>query len=109
MKEDKISALKRWMVQKGCIIHPHVQIPTSFDGVLGIGTTGPLPHKTLIIAIPSSLILTTTKCYNDPKLKRLFEKNDDLFDYEASEDAEFNVLCVFMMYHRLHPEESPWK
>jgi hypothetical protein len=49
--------------------------------VLGIGCKGSLPHKTLVIAIPSSLILTTSRCYNDPALKRLFLKNDDLFDY----------------------------
>lgn len=60
------------MKDKGCIIHPHVDIPKRFDGVLGIGTNGPLPHKTLIIAVPSNLILSVTKCYNDPTLKRLF-------------------------------------
>ena len=69
---DKIDALQTWMKEKGCIVHPNVSIPASFDGVLGIGATGPLPHKTLIIAVPSSLILTSTKCYNDPLLFKLF-------------------------------------
>jgi hypothetical protein len=108
-EEDRIEGLRQWMKAKGCIIHPNVSIPARFGNVLGIGTTGPLPHKTLIIAIPSQIILSTTRCYNDPALHKLFLKNDDLFDYEASEDAEFNVLCVFMMHHRLHPEHSPWK
>lgn len=72
MHSNKIDALRRWMVEKGCIIHPHVQIGADFGGVLGIGSTGSLPHKTLIVAVPSSLILTTTRCYNDPKLKKLF-------------------------------------
>ena len=79
--QDKIEALRQWMYKKGCIIHPNVELPAKFNGVLGIGAKGFLPHKTLIIAIPSSLILSTTRCYNDPALKRLFLKNDDLFDY----------------------------
>lgn len=82
--QEKIDALRQWMQEKGCILHPHISIPASFDGVLGIGSTGLLPHKTLILAVPSNLILTVTRCYNDPKLKKLFENNDDLFDYEAS-------------------------
>ena len=36
-------------------------------------------------------------------------KNDDLFDYEASDDCEFNVLCVFLMYHKMNIEKSEWK
>jgi hypothetical protein len=35
----------------------------------------------LIVAIPSNLILTVSRCYNDPTLKKLFLNNDDLFDY----------------------------
>jgi len=94
------------MIENGCKVHPSITIPAKIDGVLGIATNDNIPHKTLFLAIPSRLIITTTKCYNDPKLHRLFEKNDDLFDYEASEDAEFNVLCVFMMYHRIFSEGS---
>jgi hypothetical protein len=55
--------------------------------VQGVGSSAAIPPKTLIIAVPSSMILTVTRCYNDPQLKRLFLANDDLFDYEASEDA----------------------
>ncbi len=72
------------MVAKGCLIHPHVQIPAEFSGVQGVGTSAAIPPKTLIIAVPSSMILTVTRCYNDPQLKKLFLANDDLFDYEAS-------------------------
>ena len=36
-------------------------------------------------------------------------KNDDLFDYEASDDCEFNVLCVFLMYHKMNIEKSEWR
>lgn len=39
----------------------------------------------------------------------MYKSNDDLFDYEADEDAEFNILCVFLMYHKMHIETSPWK
>lgn len=49
------------------------------------------------------------KCYNDPELKSLFKQSDELFDYEVEEDAEFNVLCVFLMYHKMHIERSPWR
>ena len=61
------------------------------------------------MAIPSSKIITVTKCYNDPELKSLFSSNDDHFDYEVDEEAEFKVLCVFLMYHKLHIDKSPWK
>lgn len=107
--EQRVGTLREWMVSKGCLIHPHLTIPSAPNGVQGIGSNAPIPHKTLVIAIPSSLILTVTKCYNDPQLKRLFLANDDLFDYEATEDAEFNVLCVFLMFHKLHLQTSPWK
>ena len=30
MKESKVQALRDWMVAKGCLIHPHVQIPANF-------------------------------------------------------------------------------
>jgi hypothetical protein len=69
------------MIAKGCKIHSNITIPSFTNGIQGISTNEPIPHKTLIIAIPSSLILTVTKCYNDPKLKKLFLANDDLFDY----------------------------
>ena len=72
------------MVQNGCKVHPGITIPAIIDGVLGIATNTTIPHKTLILDVPSKLIITTTKCYNDPRLRKLFEKNDDLFDYEAS-------------------------
>jgi len=81
MSEEKIEALKKWMIEKGCKVHPNITIPSHVDGVLGISTNALIPHKTLFLAVPSKLILTTTKCYNDPKLHKLFEKNDDLFDY----------------------------
>lgn len=74
-----------------------------------MGTKGIIPPKTVVIAVPSSLILTVTKCYKDPELKSIFTKNDDLFDYEASDDCEFNVLCVFLMYHKLNIDKSPWR
>lgn len=108
-QDQKIEELRNWMVSKGCIIHPNLTIPSRINGVQGVGTNASISPKTLIVAIPSHLILTVTRCYNDPLLKKLFLANDDLFDYEASEDAEFNVLCVFMMYHKLNIEGSEWK
>jgi hypothetical protein len=75
------------MKQKGCIIHPHVEIPSFINGYQGVAATAAIPPKTLIVAIPSSLIMTVTKCYKDPELKSVFVKNDDLFDYEASDDS----------------------
>ena len=69
------------MVARGCKVHPGIRVPERVDGVLGIAAAEALPHKTLVLAVPSSLILTTTRCYNDPALHRLFLKNDDLFDY----------------------------
>jgi len=85
--EGKIKALREWMVTKGCLIHPSLEIPCNINGVQGIGTKALIPHKTLIMAIPSSLILTVTRCYNDPLLKKLFLANDDLFDYDSSDDC----------------------
>jgi hypothetical protein len=81
MQEEKVAALREWMVAKGCRIHPHLAIPARMNGVQGVGTSKPIPAKTLIVAVPASLILTVTRCYNDPVLKRLFLGNDDLFDY----------------------------
>ena len=69
------------MLENGCLIHPSLEIPSNINGVQGISTKNALSHKTLVIAIPSKLILTVTKCYNDPQLTKLFQKNDDLFDY----------------------------
>ena len=69
------------MIKEGCKIHPNITIPSSINGVQGISSNNPIPHKTIIIAVPSKLILTVSKCYNDPKLKKLFLANDDLFDY----------------------------
>ncbi len=97
------------MTAKGCRIHPHLTIPSNLNGVQGVSTNKAIPAKTLIVAVPSNLILTVSRCYNDPVLKKLFLGNDDLFDYEASEDAQFNVLCVFIMYHKLNLETSEWK
>jgi len=67
-----------------------------------VSTKGAIPPKTLIIAIPSSLVLTVTKCYKDPLLNPLFKGNKSLFRNDESEDAEFNILCVFIMYHQLN-------
>lgn len=75
------------MTAKGCRIHPHLTIPSNLNGVQGVSTNKAIPAKTLIVAVPSNLILTVSRCYNDPVLKKLFLGNDDLFDYEASEDA----------------------
>lgn len=69
------------MVARGCKIHPHLTLPAKINGVQGIATNRPIEAKTLIIAIPSNMILTVTRCYNDPILKKLFLANDDLFDY----------------------------
>jgi hypothetical protein len=69
------------MVKQGCYIHPNLAVPSSINGVQGIATNSPIAHKTLVMAIPAKLILTVTKCYNNPKLKKLFLANDDLFDY----------------------------
>lgn len=69
------------MIAKGCRIHPHLTIPSSINGIQGVATNRPIPAKTLIVAVPSSLILTVSRCYNDPILKKLFLANDDLFDY----------------------------
>lgn len=69
------------MVKNGCLIHKSLNIPSNINGVQGISTNSLIPHKTLVIAVPSKLILTVTRCYKDPKLKKLFEDNDDLFDY----------------------------
>jgi hypothetical protein len=69
------------MVTKGCKIHPHLTIPSKLNGIQGVSTNKPIPAKTLIVAIPSNLILTVSRCYNDPLLKKLFLNNDDLFDY----------------------------
>lgn len=90
-------------------MHPGIQIPAFFEGVQGIGTNQDLPHKTIIMAIPSRLVITVPRCYQDPELKSLYRMSDDLFDYETDEDAEFNILCVFLMYHKMHIEKSPWK
>ena len=46
------------------------------NGVQGVATNKAIPPKTLIIAVPSSLILTVSKCYKDPQLKSVFSKND---------------------------------
>jgi hypothetical protein len=97
------------MVAKGCRIHPYLTIPANLNGVQGVATNKSIPAKTLIVAIPSKLILTVSRCYKDAALKKLFLANDDLFDYYASENAEFNVLCVFIMYHKLNLEKSDWK
>lgn len=97
------------MIDSGCKIHPALNIPDYFNGVQGIGTNASIPHRTVIIAIPSKLVITVPRCYNDPALKSIFKANDDLFDYEAEEDAEFNILCVFLMYNKLNIETSPWK
>lgn len=51
------------------------------------------------MAIPEKLILTVEKCYYG-ELRKLYEANDDLFDYEDSDDAEFNVLAVFIMHEK---------
>lgn len=69
------------MLKQGCLIHKNLTIPSNINGVQGISTNAVIPEKTLIIAVPSKLILTVTKCYNEPKLKKLFLANDDLFDY----------------------------
>lgn len=69
------------MVARGCKIHPSLTLPAKINGVQGIGTNQPIEAKTLIIAIPANMILTVTRCYNDPILKKLFLGNDDLFDY----------------------------
>ena len=97
------------MVEAGCKIHSAVEIPAYFEGVQGVGAKDSIPHKTVIIAIPSRLVITVPRCYNDPVLKPIFKANDDLFDYYAEEDAEFNILTVFLMYHKLNIENSPWK
>jgi hypothetical protein len=70
--EEKIKALREWMIKKGCIIHPNLEIPCNINGIQGIGTKATILHRTLIMAIPSSLILTVTRCYNDPLVKKLF-------------------------------------
>lgn len=108
-RAQDIQDLRQWMVKAGCKIHPAVTIPDYFDGVQGVGTSQSIPHKTVIIAVPSKLVITVPRCYNDPILKPLFKANDDLFDYEAEEDAEFNILTVFIMYNKLNLESSPWK
>ena len=54
-------------------------------------------------------MITVPRCYNDPILKPIFKVNDDLFDYEVDEDAEFNILTVFLMYNKMNIEKSPWK
>ena len=41
------------MVEAGCKIHPALEIPAYFDGVQGMGTNQSIPHKTVILAIPS--------------------------------------------------------
>lgn len=81
MEEGKVGALREWMVAKGCRIHPHLTIPANLNGVQGVATNSAIPAKTLIVAIPANLILTVSRCYNDPILKKLFLANDDLFDY----------------------------
>jgi hypothetical protein len=69
------------MQKHGCFIHKNLTIPSSINGVQGVSTSGPIPHKTLIMAIPTKQIITVTKCYKDPMLKKLFKENDELFDY----------------------------
>jgi hypothetical protein len=39
------------------------------------------------MAVPEKLIITVEKCYYSPELRKLYESNDDLFDYEDSDDA----------------------
>jgi hypothetical protein len=45
------------------------------NGIQGVKAKKKLPPKTLIIAIPSSLVLTVQKCYKSPELKSVFLKN----------------------------------
>ena len=86
-KEQKYEEFRKWIMDNGCKMHPGIKILEKYDGVMGIGTCEDLPHKTLILAVPSKLILSIKRCYNDPELKSLFEENDDLFDYEADEEG----------------------
>ena len=50
------------------------------------------------MAVPHKLILTAEKVYKNKELKHLFAGNDDLFDYEACDENEFNILAVFLMF-----------
>lgn len=79
--DNKIEELREWMVANGCLIHKDIQIPSNINGVQGVSTTKTIPHKTLILAVPSKLLLTVSKCYKDKELVKLFAANDDLFDY----------------------------
>lgn len=89
-------------------------IAADSSGSMGLETRGELPASTAVMAVPEKLILTVQKCYESRELNKLYRANDDLFDYEESDDAEFNVLAVFVMYEkgkilkgkREHPEEE---
>lgn len=97
--DEKYTKFKDWLQSNGCRIAPGVTIPTLFsDGGIGVQTVETLRSHQLILAIPSKLILTAEKVYKLPSLKRLFANNDDLFDYEACDENEFNILAVFLMH-----------
>jgi hypothetical protein len=65
-KDNNNEELRQWIRDSGCFIHPALEIPAYFDGIQGVGTREDLPHKTVIIAIPSKLVITVPNCYNDP-------------------------------------------
>jgi hypothetical protein len=55
---ESIDRLREWMKKKGCLIHPDIEIPSNLNGVQGVSTKKQIDPKTVILAIPSSLIIT---------------------------------------------------
>ena len=55
--------------------------------------------------IPNKLLITTFHV-KLTILNEIFEKHPDLFDNDETEDADFNMLALFIFYEKLKNEKS---
>ena len=99
---DTDTNLLQWCLDNG-VIAPKLRIEGK--GVhRGLIAIEPIYPSETLLTIPSSLLISRSKCLCDPLLERVYKEQARLFDHQ--EDA---VLAVFLAFHKaVLGEKSTW-
>ena len=83
-------------------IHVPVRFP---EGEVGVAASRHISKRELVMAIPTKLVISVDTALKS-ELKPFYNKHKHIFHPDVEEDAEFNILSVFLFSEYLKGKES---
>ncbi|KRX00204.1 Rubisco LSMT, substrate-binding domain [Pseudocohnilembus persalinus] len=105
--EDRVRFCK-WVQENGLLLK-NVDYPVGFGllGVPGIAASDEIPENTILAAVPNKMIINVKKAL-ESELIEVYKSSPKNFNMKINEDAEFNILTLFLIREYIKGTDSFW-